>query len=132
VRGAAGRGRVRSALTASSHRSARTAETSCVPVSTSKQTSLEETPLHAAARHAHNAEIIIVLVDAGAEIEARDRNQRTALHEAVFMDNLITARVLLQHGASRSAIDAFGETPAGDLSTSSPEELVALLHAGAT
>jgi ankyrin repeat protein len=93
-----------------------------------RQTFLEETPLHAAARSARNAETIFVLLDAGAEIEAPNSNKRTPLHEAVFMDNVITARALLQRGASRSLVDGFDNTPADDLKPDSPKELIVLLR----
>jgi uncharacterized protein len=93
-----------------------------------QQTYCQDTPLHAAAQHAPDGEMIALLLAAGADIEARSYTGRTPLHEAVFMGNVATTRALLTHGANPAATDEFGDTPVQELSDQSPAELVTLLR----
>ena len=94
---------------------------------TRKQAFVQETALHAAARHSPTAEIIDVLIDAGADVNARDRSQRTPLHVAAFAANVRTARRLIERGSDLSLIDEFDETPAQALRADASEELRTLL-----
>ena len=66
------------------------------------------TPLHST----ECAEVVHLLVQAGADIEARDAQWRTALHLAVSeTPNLTKVRSLLHEGANPSAADYNGITP---------------------
>lgn len=60
-----------------------------------------QTPLHHAASGT-NATIVNALLDAGAQIEARDRQGCTPLHIAVSEDNVFVAMALIDRGASLS------------------------------
>ncbi|MBI4366402.1 MAG: ankyrin repeat domain-containing protein [Deltaproteobacteria bacterium] len=61
--------------------------------------------LHAAAAKGDAAEIERLL-KAGGAIEARDGNQRTPLHVAIFSHHGAAARALLEHGADPNALEA--------------------------
>ena len=89
------------------------------------------TPLHIAAV-ANAPRLIAALVEAGADIEARDRDGLTALHAASFTNSLAAIAALLEAGAELEARNYDGKTPLqvanqGD----SAEAMVALLEAGA-
>lgn len=71
---------------------------------------LGATPLHWAARGGNVAGIEI-LVDAGAEIEARDRAGGSPLREAAIRDKSAGVRALLDHGARIDERDEGGMTP---------------------
>ena len=53
----------------------------------------------------------LVLLDNGADVNARDHNQRTALHEAVIQDLVAVATRLLDLGADVQAKTAFNQQP---------------------
>lgn len=55
-------------------------------------------------------DVLKLLLENGAEIDARDRKGRTALHWAAFCD-VETADLFLRHGADPNARDEDGETP---------------------
>jgi ankyrin repeat protein len=66
--------------------------------------------------------VVEALINGGASVNVRDRDQTsvdstqgyTALHAAAFHGNISAARVLLRHGASRTARDStYVATPAG-------------------
>lgn len=66
------------------------------------------TPLHYAAV-AGKEGIVRLLLDAGANIEARDQvNQRTALILATSNDRKAVVRILLERGADVAAVDRYG------------------------
>jgi ankyrin repeat protein len=92
------------------------------------QAAFSERPLHAAARHAPNAEIVAVLLAAGADIEARVVMEYTPLHVATRANNVVAVRALLAHGASRAAMDEDGRTAAAQVWPDAPAELVGLLR----
>ena len=52
---------------------------------------------------AHDHELTLELVGAGADLEARDEHGATPLIIAAFSDNLEGARILLEHGADPNA-----------------------------
>lgn len=72
-----------------------------------KSTFMMETALHAAARHTPNSDVIDLLVQRGAVVDARDKNDTTPLGNAVFMDNVGAARRLIALGADRNVTDDF-------------------------
>lgn len=56
-------------------------------------------------------EKVKILLDAGADIEIRDKEGRTALHSAVSKGFLEIVRILIKAGANREVCDKFGLTP---------------------
>ena len=72
------------------------------------------TPLHLAAECPHNQEILPLLLDHGAHIDALDEQRRTPLHWAARVcwpdDGGLV--LLLLRGADASLRDATGSTPA--------------------
>jgi ankyrin repeat protein len=70
----------------------------------------KETPLHCAASGGEVA-IAEQLVAAGANVNARDKDQATPLHNAAAFENVRIARLLLEHGADPTLTDADGRTP---------------------
>ena len=72
---------------------------------------LGRTPLHLAVALSHNPSVVQLLVDAGAELEARDRHGSTPLHSAISNTNLSVIRALLDVGADVEARDRRGHTP---------------------
>ena len=70
------------------------------------------TPLHNASRDGDLDEVRRLL-EAGADIEARDNEGETPLHDACWNGHLEIARLLLDRGADATAVDNDGETPFG-------------------
>ena len=68
------------------------------------------TPLHAAAFWARD-EIAKLLIEHGANVDARGAGQSTPLHSAARMTNVRMARLLLENGAIIDAKDSDGQTP---------------------
>jgi len=56
-------------------------------------------------------EIAKLLIDAGADVNARDKHLFTPLHEAARVGNVQVAVLLLEHGARVDAVDDRGATP---------------------
>ncbi|MDX1561384.1 MAG: ankyrin repeat domain-containing protein, partial [Gammaproteobacteria bacterium] len=69
-----------------------------------------KTPLLYAAREG-SAEIIELLLAAGADIEKADANGTTPLLAAIINDNMDAARALIAAGANVNAVDWYGQTP---------------------
>ena len=69
-----------------------------------------ETPLRAASRSGH-VEVVRVLLDAGADIQARNSTGGTALHSASLAGHLEVVRELVRKGADISAKSRYGNTP---------------------
>ncbi|CUG84737.1 ankyrin repeat protein, putative [Bodo saltans] len=59
-------------------------------------------PLHYASDQGHAA-IVLILVDDGANVNARDDMKKTPLHLAAGQGHVSVVQVLLKHGASRGA-----------------------------
>lgn len=68
------------------------------------------TPLMEAAGE-NDAETIGVLIEEGADINAADETNSTALHWAVYYGNLEAAKVLLEAGANSDTVDVYDQTP---------------------
>lgn len=68
------------------------------------------TPLHWAIRSQHNG-ILALLLEKGAELNAKNREGRTPLHEAILGGNSVAIDMLLAKGASINAQDKTGSTP---------------------
>src|SRR5262249_3984053 len=68
------------------------------------------TPLHMAARRG-TAEVAEALIDAGADIEAKDKNGETPLRRAVNCGQERLVRLLLNRGADPRSTDKMGRTP---------------------
>jgi cytohesin len=58
-----------------------------------------------------HTDIVVALLDAGADVERTSDNQWTALHFAADKGHLDTAQLLIQRGASPSAKSSDGKTP---------------------
>ena len=69
------------------------------------------TPLHRAAAHNRNAEVVTALLQASAEVRARTANGTTALHAAAVNENEDVTLALLDAGADPAAADQLGVTP---------------------
>lgn len=71
-------------------------------------------PLHYAIKNtktSHMKQIILALLNDGAEIDAQNKHGSTALHQAVFYDNKQAAILLIQNGADGTLQNMYGETP---------------------
>jgi ankyrin repeat protein len=59
----------------------------------------------------HRLRVASLLLDRGADIDARDRQGRTVLHRAASRGQLQAVQLLLARGAAIDPIDALGQTP---------------------
>ena len=89
---------------------------------------MEGTPLHWAGRLNHEPEVIRVLLDNGADIEASDNVGMRPLHLAAENNQSpqVISMLLTQH-ANIAAQDAFGQTPLVLAEASNTEPSVAQL-----
>jgi ankyrin repeat protein len=53
----------------------------------------------------NSLDVATLLIDRGADIEAKDKNGWKPLHEAVANNSLGVASLLIDHGANTSGID---------------------------
>ena len=72
---------------------------------------MEVTPLHSAAA-AHATEIVRMLVESDAPVNAKQHGGWTALHSAADNGDLEMIKILLEHGADRLTQSDDGKTPA--------------------
>lgn len=76
-----------------------------------RQTSRPDlTPLHLAAVNG-NVGITNLLLDAGAQVDAKDDEGNTPLHMATLFNHREVVRLLVQHGASPLARNRYGKAP---------------------
>jgi ankyrin repeat protein len=68
-------------------------------------------PLHSAAAGGPDVEIVRLLLDAGAEVDARQRHGFTALHSAAQNGVLDQVQILLERGADPAALTDEGRSP---------------------
>jgi len=85
------------------------------------------TPLHSAAAGG-SAEIVHVLLEAGADPNARQNGGFTALHAAAQNGDAIMARDLLDHGAERDAANDDGRTALAIAEEQGHDAVAALLR----
>ena len=69
------------------------------------------TPLHLAIRFGAEPAVVAVLLEYGADIEARDDFHNTPLHAAIEGGNPDTVLLLIEHGADIEARDDIGANP---------------------
>jgi ankyrin repeat protein len=89
-------------------------------------------PLHSAAAHSDPScavETTRILLEAGADPNARQQNGYTPLHEAVLTGNTELARLLLAHGANPHLSDDDGDSPLQLAHIREHAELCAVLDA---
>lgn len=77
----------------------------------SRRMSGRMTPLHLAAKSCSDATAISALLDGGAELEAKDRRGRTALHYGAQNSRAAALSALVKAGANVNAEDRRGRTP---------------------
>ena len=89
-----------------------------------------------AAERSHDAAVIEVLLNAGAEVSARDGSGKTPLHAAALWNhrNVAVVRALIDAGAEVDARNEDGETPLYCAVRSGADEdvILIMLDAGAT
>lgn len=73
--------------------------------------------------------IVALLLDNGADVNAQDQMRKSALHCAAYKGRTETARLLIKHGADLSLTNSYGFTPLREAVGKGPPELVALLLA---
>jgi ankyrin repeat protein len=100
------------------------------PGSTERGTGM--TALHIAASHMPRAvslQLIEILFNGGADLEAIDFNGRTPLHRAAYHNKVGAARLLLEKGANIAARDSNGDTPlhSACMPRRDPERLLSVL-----
>jgi len=89
---------------------------------------MEVTPLHSAAA-AHATEIVRMLVESDAPVNAKQHGGWTALHAAADNGNEEMIKILLQHGADSLAQNDDGKTPAQIAQLKGREKAFQLLSA---
>jgi uncharacterized protein len=87
---------------------------------------MKVTPL-ASASAANQLEIARVLIEHGANVNARASNDFTPLHESAASGRIEFAKLLLEHGADVNARDGDGKTPLDYARSHNHEEMVELL-----
>ena len=69
----------------------------------------KETALHIAAWYGH-ADVVKVLIQNGADVNAVDDDKQTALHKAAEFNRIDVVKVLLENGAHVNIMSTYGET----------------------
>jgi len=87
--------------------------------------------LIAAARNEHEA-CVRVLIAANADVAYADGNGTTALHDSAAKGRASICRVLIDEGASLTAVNRYGKTPLQLAKEGSHAACVAILEAATT
>lgn len=85
-----------------------------------------DTPLHIAAING-NLEAIVLLLQEGAELNAKGEDGMTPLHYAVQMKQIDAIKILIEHDADPTVSDDFGDTPVTKASIMNNPNIEALL-----
>ncbi|CAH8475125.1 unnamed protein product [Heterobilharzia americana] len=86
------------------------------------------TPLHLAAGY-NNIEVLEFLLDAGADVNAKDKGGLIPLHNASSYGHVDVAALLIRYGTSVNAVDKWGYTPLHEAAQKGRTQLCALLLA---
>ena len=86
----------------------------------------EHTPLHSAAESDH-VEMVKLLLDSGAQVDARDTYSETPLHYAAREGAVESARLLIAAGADVNAKNESGSTPLSFATNQHQEGIISLL-----
>ncbi|PYS18216.1 MAG: hypothetical protein DMG11_33800, partial [Acidobacteria bacterium] len=86
-----------------------------------------EKPTLADAAEQRNRTLIRTLLDARADVNAAQADGMTALHWAVYNDDVDTARLLVRSGANVNAANRYGVPPLSLACTNGNADLVKLL-----
>lgn len=97
-------------------------------VSAAAKNKMRVTPLHSAAA-AHSGEIVSLLLENGAQANARQEGAWTALHEAAQIGDAEMVKTLLAHGADPSVKSDDGRAPADMARAKGHERILKLLSA---
>lgn len=87
---------------------------------------LGSTPLHLAATNADPA-VLKLLIEAGADVNARDDERATPLHMAAYAGRPAHARLLLEAGADVNATTVHGRTPSSVARKMRADETAAII-----
>ena len=79
------------------------------------------------AGYTEHTNIVALLLDKGADVNAQDDMGMSALHCATYYGRTDTARLLIEHGADLSLTNSCGDTPLYEAVIKGPPELVVLL-----
>ena len=91
--------------------------------------SMSNTPLHAAVAGGRT-DVALLLIQRGAEVNARDSGRHTPLHIAAENGNAAVVEALLTHGADPHAVDAEDRTPLSRAAARNHAAIVDLINAG--
>jgi Ankyrin repeats (3 copies)/Ankyrin repeats (many copies) len=89
-------------------------------------TPLRQTPPHQVSPSG-SLEVARLLIEHGADMEARDRHGNTPLHEASKSESVEIARLLIEHGAATTVLSDDGLTPLHQVSRAGNVEIAHLL-----
>ena len=91
----------------------------------------QTTVLHLAAWYKCSAEIVKILIEAGADVHASNSIQSSPLHYASQSSSVPVVKVLIEAGASVNAVDSDQRSPLHHASSWNPAVVPVLLEAGA-
>jgi ankyrin repeat protein len=89
------------------------------------------TPLHLAAKERHSLCVGVLLSNSRCNVDAIDRQGRTALHFAAMNNDMYAVKELVRHGADSTMMNRKKKTPADIAMASGHNMLANLLAMGA-